>query len=403
MEYMNKRGHKRFGTDMENIKENLFLVGYASLLCLTVWSTTMLPLNGIASKACKLLFIGLVGIKIMCFDSYSIKDIILIVIMGVCAGAAFICSGYFEVLIWVLLLAGSKDIPFEKILKVYVVIASMVMIFAFSAAMLDVIENLRYVTDGRGIRNSFGANYPTAFGAHIFFIVLTFFYLKGENLRTYHFYITFLIGILIQFFCSARSDAGCIMMISIIFGIGSKVKSAQWGGYRIRKIWDDTWKNYGRYVMVLIAGICIFTTVIYNSVNAIWKNLDSTLEARLRLGKKGLEEYGIKIFGQRIDMVGYGGTTTAPENYFYLDSSYINILLLWGVILFLMVILLYFYISKKNQSDLYFQYAIALIALASVMEPNLMDFGYNPFPMALWALMLKKNRDYNKNTLYKKG
>lgn len=402
MRYISKMIHEKWKIEPNDLRENLFLIGYAFLLGLTVWSTTMLPLNGLASKICKLSFIGLVGIKIICFDSYSVKNVFWLIVMAVCTGAAFASSRYFELLMWVFLIAGSRDVSFEKILKIYILIASFVMILAFSAAMFGLIVNLQYITEERGIRNALGSNHPTAFGAHIFFIVLSFFYLNRRNLRPYHFGMALLIGALIQIFCNARSDAGCIIMIPVLFGLGYKIEEGTWGGYRIRKIWIEGWKRFGKYIMPMIAGISVFFTATYKSGSAIWAKADGTLVARLQYGKMGLDDYGVKLFGQQIEMVGNGGTTKNPENYFYLDCAYINILLLWGIALFLGVMLLYFYICKKNQCNLYFQYTIALIALASVMEPNLMDFGYNPFPMAVWAVMLNQSSNCNKNILSRK-
>ena len=50
-----------------------------------------------------------------------------------------------------------------------------------------VIENLKYVTDDRGVRQAFGCVYTTDFASHIFYIALVIFYLKGNRLRWFHY------------------------------------------------------------------------------------------------------------------------------------------------------------------------------------------------------------------------
>ena len=91
-------------------------------------------------------------------------------------------TGYIHPFVWVLFLAGSRDVPIKKILEVYLVITGAGMILAYGASMLGVIENLQYVTYGRGIRNSFGIVYTTDFSAHIFYMMVIGFYLLGERL-----------------------------------------------------------------------------------------------------------------------------------------------------------------------------------------------------------------------------
>ena len=151
-------------------------------------------------------------------------------------------------------------------------------------------------------------------------------------------------------------------------------------------------------MMPLLAFVSILFTYLYSDGNAVWEKMDGTLLARFKLGKQAFEDYGLKLFGQKIPMNGNGGTLNLVDEYFFLDCSYVNILLTWGAILFLIVMILFIYSCKKNRKDLHFQYAIALIAVNCMIAHHLMDVAYNPFVLAIaagtivWTPGIEKNR-----------
>lgn len=69
------------------------------------------------------------------------------------------------------LIVGAKDVSIDKILKVYLLIDSIIMLIAFVCSQLGMIENLQYWKNEQ-MRFALGSVYPTDFAAHIFYIVL---------------------------------------------------------------------------------------------------------------------------------------------------------------------------------------------------------------------------------------
>lgn len=365
--------------------DNLFLIGYAMYLATTVWATTMFPMTKLVQALCMLISLICIAVKIFLYGKYSMKKVLILVGTGLCCVAGLYKNHYVYPLIWFVLIAGSDQVSFEKILKVYLLIVGAIVFLAFSASMLGVIPNLQYEVGTRGIRNSFGIIYPTDCGAHVFFWMLTFFYLKGRNLRGVHYLIGILTAWAVYHFCNARIDAGSILLITVLFGLGNFISWDSKCSRRIKRIWERLWERLGVFVMPLLALISILLTYFYREGSGIWAKMDSTLAARFNLGKQAFEDYGLKLFGQKIPMNGNGGTLDLQEEYFFLDCSYVNILLTWGLILFLIVIALYIYGCKKSRKDLYFQYAIALIAVNCVIAHHLMDVAYNPFVLVAAA------------------
>lgn len=225
-----------------------------------------------------------------------------------------------------LLILGAKEIASEKLIRVYTVTIATALFVTIGASLLGIIENLSYAQPGRMTRMAFGIGYPTDFGAHVLFLLLCYFYLRRKKIQYVELAITVLIGGLIYIFCGARTNALCIWLLAgVLFYT------------KIRR--DDAKKRKKEYEMaswfsgllasagtICAAGILILS-MLYTKGSSIFLKLDSILSQRLSFSKKGMEVYGFSIFGQYIPMQGNGGSTETPLNYFFLDSSYISILL----------------------------------------------------------------------------
>ena len=61
--------------------------------------------------------------------------------------------------------------------------------------------------------------------------------------------------------------------------------------------------------MIICAAFSIIMSMIYDDKNKFMLFLNKLVSSRLRLSKKGIDKYGFSFFGQKIDMVGNGGTT----------------------------------------------------------------------------------------------
>ena len=92
-------------------------------------------------------------------------------------------------------------------------------------SMLGIIDNLQYEAgEERGIRNSFGIIAPYRFfGAHVFFLLLSFFYLWGERLKWYHYMLGGSCGLFCISVLQCQSGFGCVIMASLLFGIGNMI------------------------------------------------------------------------------------------------------------------------------------------------------------------------------------
>jgi len=370
--------------------EGLFFSGFIIFLGRGMWETTMLPLNSLVSQLCLLLSILFICLKIAFFDSYSLSGYIGIIVGFGCTILIYLNSGYLNPFFWILILVGCKDISFEKILKIYLVITASITILAFCAALLGVIENLVYESEGRGVRIAFGSVYVTDFASHIFYMILTYCYLKAEKLKIYHFIGIIVIMGLVYYFCKTRLDCICMLITVIVFGINKLLQVRLFNGKVLMKKSIKIWNWLGLFSMPLLALISFTATRLYQVDNPFLIFVDKMISARLRLGKAGLDIYPIKLWGQPIVMVGAGGTTQWPDNYFFIDCSYVHILLRYGALFLITLLLVYVLCCYKCKRDIYFLFAIMLVSLNSVIAHHILDIAYNPFASVLLAYYTRK-------------
>ncbi len=81
--------------------------------------------------------------------------------------------------------------------------------------------------------------------------------------------------------------------------------------------------------------------------------------------------------------------------YFFLDSSYIRLILIYGLIIFLMVILAMTLVSIKGYmaNDYILCVIILVLSVTGMVEQHLIELVYNPFLIALMATIGSKQNE----------
>ena len=105
---------------------------------------------------------------------------------------------------------------------------------------------------------------------------------------------------------------------------------------------------------------------------------------RLSLGRKGMVDYGITLFGQPVKWVGNGLQVLLngySAEYNYVDSAYLQILYQYGCLLLILILIVFsalVYISIKREK-FYLTWILLIISVYCITEPRLVNLTYNPF------------------------
>ncbi|TWS94601.1 hypothetical protein [Streptococcus sp. sy018] len=383
------------------LHEFIYFMALIPYLIVSMLKTTMFSIPGITSDIVMVsLFFAVVSIFVKGQLSLTyLSTIGFFTILGVVIWRQ---TGQFTVLESAILLAGAYKVDVSKIMKIYLVIVGGLIIIAFLASQVGIIENLRYIRPRSGIvRNSFGIIYPTDFAAHIFFLYTVIIYLYG---RYKHVYWLTALGLflawLVYRFSDARLDAATIMVLSILYFL-------VWH----QKVWINQWLRLTSWVLMIVYPIVSYwLTINYRYGDTFYYTINRLLSGRLILGQAALRTYGIKLFGQNIVFIGNGGTLRTSRNYNFVDSSYLKILLLYGLIFLMCYVLLmvFFILNRSRKKDYLFLAVFTMIGVNSMVAHHWQEPVYNIFSILVFANFdilktkwtIKKDlHDYNRGVI----
>lgn len=342
---------------------------------------------------CGYVALGLLGIKLVFYQTYTMTEFLFIFICILTALLTWYFSKSTLALYMIMFMISSKDVNKDKIIEWYFWIGLIMLTIIIVSSQLNIIPDLKYIRDG-GVRHSFGIIYPTDFASHIFYLILAYCYLFFEKLnwKRYSFFVV--IAVFLYIFSDARLDTLCILaIIPIMYFIKLKCKII----------------NYYWFAPILLAVIISFSTVLYGLKMKIFYELDSVLSSRLSLGSTGFTDYGLQLFGNHIMEYGWGGESgikaykaaSGSFKYFMIDSSFIRLQLIYGVIF---TILIMFIITRASfkatlQQKYVFCGILLLLSLSSVVDQHMLEIAYNPFLILCMSFIFEHEEKVRGNQL----
>lgn len=326
-------------------------------------------------------------------ENYDIWDLILIFAIGSVFLLNINRSGYEEFEIILLLIIGAKNINLKSIVSVYFTVTFVLLIITICSALTGHIENLVYFQEGRRSRMALGIGYPTDFAAYIFYDTIAYIYIRGKKIKYFELAVLFVVGIGVYWITDARLNSICIIIAVCIF---TYLKIREDHGKRIGKNYEinKVWSFLLALAPVICGAFMIICSIVYSSGSRITDLLDRILNYRLYQGNKAIDIFGFTLWGQYIPMQGYGGTTDMPKHYFFLDSSYINIVMQYGLLVFGLVLFVWIIISfrARKEKNWILLWIVAVISVQCMIEHHMLEIAYNPFILAAFAETIKKSK-----------
>lgn len=317
-------------------------------------------------------------VKIVVWDRFSYQSLVGLVVLFALAVLSYWQSTYIAVLAAIEFVVAAKNVSFDKVLKVTIVVGASFTVFAMIASQVGIIEDLVY---GRGvgsdvIRHSFGSVYTTNFSSHIFYFVLAHFYLKRGRLSFFNVLVYLGIALFLQVFCNTRLNIVLILLILVAAALYPMI-------CRYQK------QPIVRWILTasvpLGAAAIIAVCGAYNPKNPLMAALNGMLSRRLQYSKNFLDTYEITLFGQYVEQHGNGGTTETISQraleYSYIDISYLRILFMYGIVVLVVLCVAYtvFCHKRLKKNDVLLPLCILFVAVSSMIDQHLIDFAYNPF------------------------
>lgn len=315
--------------------------------------------------------------------------------------AAIAVSAYFSAnrtLILVFLILGAAyGQSGKRIITISAILTAILLFIVVLCSQIGLTTNMlwyRWGADGQisKARESLGFIYAST-GASLYFgFLLQYIFLRKEHCRFWELLILELINGFFFFKTDSR--------LPFYFGTAVLVF------FLIQSCFKNHWRftRHLKWLLIaapgLIASVTVASYYLFDPASSFWNKINTFLTSRFTYGTDALASYGVKFFGQPIIWIGNGsGKETGVYN--YVDCSYMQILIQYGIILLIAVMALYTVgmIRSIKKSDYWTVCLLGIVCLYSMTEPYLLNIAVVPIPLLAVAVLGEEGIVYQKGLL----
>lgn len=304
-------------------------------------------------------------------NSIGVKKHQLYIFFFIVSFFLFLCvkeknTRYYDTLFIALLL---RNADYKKILQIGSRSQLIIIITTILSSLIGIIPNEQVFNAGR-IRYNLGFIYCSYSANMLFFATACWIASLKRNRKIKLKEVIFLITLnyLVFWYTDTKASFwGTLFLVILSYCMPSK-----------------PFKRYFTKIKtVIISGIVpifalasIIISLFYDASNPLHVFFNTISSGRIYMGYYGLKTYGIKLFGSNIKWA-----TDHTTTYFYVDSSYINILLTMGLIALVLICIgfvrLGYYSVQLNDRNM--SLVLLFVAIHCFTDPQLIDLRYNLF------------------------
>lgn len=288
-------------------------------------------------------------------------------------------------IVWLVFMALSmKNIYFDDILKIQVILQGVIFGITLFLASYGIIENKMHgsvvwgstIMQGAGkFRYDLGFGHPnTASGIFLF---LTMMYLcTKKNIKI----IQVIIGIILNYLLYMQTGSRTSLLLTVIF-----LPFIYFINHK--RNFTRFWKYSFIAASIAIPLIAMLAQIFYDPSNKLYNYINYLLSDRIQLGHDGFFEFGFTLFGQSINY--YAGT-----RYQFVDCSYMRALLDFGLIFYCFFIIACFItmrnLVKAERKELCVIFFMWLIF--GMVEDTMLNIAFQPICLLLGQMTNLNNK-----------
>lgn len=378
------------------ILERVYLFLFGFLFLDAFYRTTMFPQTFVVNQWLPTLtLLALAFLKLLLYGRETPLQSVLVGVLALGFLLIYKTTRDINLPIMAYLVIGAYGVSFRKIVRVYCGIGIPLLVFCITASQMGLVSDLVYdmTWAGRGLRHSFGIIYPTDFAAHVTYLVLGWGWFRSSKLTWMELGVIVFSTWAVYHFCNGRTSFLCLVVF-ILLCVSIKLYKLFAHLYSLRSSLLKRLSVAGKVIQILsghaisLLSLWMILLTFGYSESTFMFNLDETFRLRLMYGKQAIDQYGIKLLGQEVVMQGAGYSETSPLGYyFYIDCSYIKMLVCYGLVVSIFIWIAYTLLGHRaiKANDIYLIWVIGVIGLHCAMEHHLMEIAYNPFLLAVFS------------------
>ena len=356
-----------------NIRLNklIFYVSYT----LIIFSTMFKQVTGINNLLETLSTIGIMLLLINCvsnINKLNINKVLILFISVLMAVITKITSKSNTIFILILLIIAAKNIKLEELIKYDLKIKipfMIIIVVLYFLRMTDV--NLHY-RNGI-IRHSMGFSNPNVFSTYILAIIVEYLYLRRKKVNAKDL-IIIIIGIfIIDFYADSRTQIFCLIILALIVYINK---------YTGKKFLNNSIVNFiVSNIFIILTIFSLLIIYFYGQGNDIVQDIDVQTSGRIKQISGVFNEYDVNLFGNKLDLVTSLQAKLTGKQQTALDNVYINSLLSYGIIPFIIMCIAmkkYMKTTIKENEDI-LRTIMLVFLIGGLMERFCIEVQYNIF------------------------
>ena len=284
---------------------------------------------------------------------------------------------------FMLILFAAQNLDTHFLIKKIFKIQTVILIFLWALATIGIIKNAEYIRyDSGGIRYSGGFTHANGFGIMIFSWICMYLYLTIDKKRIKKYVIALAATIITFLYCkSYTAFALSILAIALLYFFeNSKFRPSH------------------RYLKLVIkVGIALGILLTVLIIWYLWGHRDiivgSSLLSRIILIESYFSAYDVNLFGNILIQGGWTQLPGLPYGYYFLDNSYLTILLGQGILAFLATMSLYLLCIRESvkSKNICLVIIFSVYAIYALLEPTALYLVYNVFLLEFSRIIFDKN------------
>lgn len=296
---------------------------------------------------------------------YSSADYAALILVAVSAIGAFV-SGRTNLLLVCAVIFFGRNVNFRLIAKAMFIAVGFWLVVIIGFSQIGIIDE-NYVLVGDRLRSSLGFVWPSRPQNYFLTFCLLFVYLKKDDITWTHIFVLTLLAFLMFGKTDSRSP---FLFTLILFVLVSMHK------LDVLHLISKGWRMLVIPVFVFSMLLIFVAAILYTPGSAVASALNTLFSNRLAYSHNAFTLHPITLFGSPV----FGAQNDGWFNS-YIDSSYMNLLFTYG----LLILLFWIYgLTKVTKwafanKDEYLLICLVITALHGIPEAQLIMIQYTPF------------------------
>ena len=280
-----------------------------------------------------------------------------------------------------LLVFSARDIDFRKLLGTFSVATFLVLCLTIYASQKGMITNMFMNADG-GYRFSLGFNYVSFASQRLFFALCTYLMFRGKRI-SYLELLALLLATIYMYQQTSTTSPFYLSILILTYALLSiKIFKKE---FIMGNFWSKALAQYGFIVALAI----ILYFCFYSSGN-LYHLVDQFTHNRLRLSVDGFRNFGVSWLGQPISFTTLDMFGNFTSNYNYIDSSFVQLLVIDGLIvsafmLFALTKVMKYFISIQKDIVLA---CLGIMIIHGMFDPQMLVLRYSPLILFISRLFI---------------